>query len=173
MKRWLAVLGLIPALSMAACPAVLDYRIPRLMGGTLDLCTLQDHPVLVVNTASHCGFTPQFKGLQQLHEKYGPRGLIVLGVPSNDFFQELGSDAEVGQFCSANYGVTFPMTTRLHVRGSDAHPFFKGLIAATDESAMWNFHKYLILPQGKGVKAFGTRTSPDDPDLVRAIESAL
>jgi len=171
--KWLTVLALIPSLAGAAgCPAVLDHSVPGLMGGQVNLCDYADRPVLVVNTASHCGFTPQFDGLQKLYDTYKGRGLVIVGFPSNDFFQELDKDSEIGSFCQANYGVTFPMTTKVHVRGADATPFFKDLIKATGESPSWNFHKYLILPGGK-VMAFGTRTAPDAEEIVSAFKPFL
>ncbi len=169
----LYMLALLPSLAGAAsCPAILDHRVPGLMGGEINLCQYADRPVLVVNTASHCGFTPQFTGLQKLYDTYKGNGLVVIGFPSNDFFQELDKDSEIGSFCQANYGVTFPMATKVHVRGSDATPFFKGLIKATGESPMWNFHKYLVLPGGK-VMAFGTRTAPESEEIVTAFKPYL
>ncbi|OWY39227.1 glutathione peroxidase [Xenophilus sp. AP218F] len=170
MKRKLLALALLFSQgAFAACPALLDYRVPGLMGGQIDLCRYADQPILVVNTASHCGFTPQFTQLQSLYKQYGPRGLAVVGFPSNDFYQELDSPAEIGAFCEANYGVTFPMASKGHVRGSDAQPFFKALIQATDDAPMWNFHKYLILPGASKVISIGTRTKPDDREVVNAF----
>ncbi|OHX14059.1 glutathione peroxidase [Chromobacterium sphagni] len=156
-------------MAAAACPALLDYKVPGLMGGEINLCQYADRPVLVVNTASHCGFTPQFTQLESLYKQYGPRGLVVVGFPSNDFFQELDKPAEIGQFCQANYGVTFPMASKGHVRGSDAQPFFKALIAATDDAPSWNFHKYLILPGASKVVSIATRTKPDASEVVDAF----
>ncbi|WP_374423963.1 glutathione peroxidase [Chromobacterium sp.] len=155
--------------AMAACPALLNYTVPGLMGGEIKLCEYADRPLLVVNTASHCGFTPQFKQLQALYQNYGARGLMVVGFPSNDFFQELDSNSEIGAYCEANYGVTFPMASKGHVRGKDAQPFFKALIQATDDAPTWNFHKYLILPGASKVISIGTRTKPDDPEVVKAF----
>ncbi|GGY07465.1 glutathione peroxidase [Paludibacterium paludis] len=170
MKTWIVPLFLLPSLAVAAasCPSLMNRSLPALMGGQVRLCDYAQQPVLVVNTASRCGFTPQFTGLQKLFETYKSRGLMIIGVPSNDFYQELESAGEIGSFCQANYGVSFPMTGKLHVRGGDADPFFKDLIKATGESPSWNFHKYLVLPDGK-VKAFGTRTPPESDEIVNAF----
>ncbi|MBI1394934.1 MAG: glutathione peroxidase [Betaproteobacteria bacterium] len=157
----------------AQCPPLLDHRIKTLQGDTLDLCALAGHPVLVVNTASKCGFTPQFEKLEGMYGKYKARGLVVLGFPSNDFRQELESDAQIGDFCRMTYGVKFPMASKSSVSGKDANPFFRQLAAATGEAPTWNFHKYLIAPDGRTVYSFATRTEPDAPEVMRRLEPML
>ncbi|UTH74946.1 glutathione peroxidase [Chromobacterium sp. IIBBL 290-4] len=169
MKRWGLLLLLWGQAALASCPALLNYTVPGLMGGEINLCKYEEQPILVVNTASHCGFTPQFTQLESLYKQYGPRGLVIVGFPSNDFFQELDKPSEIGAFCQANYGVTFPMAGKGHVRGDDAQPFFKALIAATEDAPVWNFHKYLILPGASKVISIGTRTKPDAPEVVGAF----
>lgn len=140
----------------------------------LDLCALTaGKPVLVVNTASHCGFTPQFQQLQALYERYGPRGLVVIGVPSDDFFQEADEEKDTAQICYINYGVTFPMLATSAVRGSDALPLFKTLADRSDTAPKWNFFKYLVTTDGRVVHAWSSTTTPDDPEVISAIEALL
>lgn len=130
--------------------------------------------LLVVNTASKCGFTPQFEGLEALHAKYKGKGFAVLGFPSGDFReQEFTDEKQIQEFCTLTYGVKFPMFEKVHVKGDAATPFYKDLLAATGEAPKWNFHKYLIGRDGRTVASFGTRTAPDDKALVAAIEAAL
>jgi glutathione peroxidase len=130
--------------------------------------------LLVVNTASRCGFTPQYEGLEALHAELSPRGFAVLGFPSNDFMgQEPGSEEEIAEFCTNTYGVRFPMFEKVVVRGGDAVPLYRELAEATGEAPGWNFHKYLLNRQGEVVASFGSRTTPDDPALRAAIEAAL
>ena len=130
--------------------------------------------LLVVNTASKCGFTPQFEGLEALHAKYKGKGFAVLGFPSGDFReQEFTDEKQIQEFCTLTYGVKFPMFEKVHVKGSEATPFYKDLLAITGEAPKWNFHKYLIGRDGRTVASFGTRTAPDDKALVAAIEAAL
>ena len=128
--------------------------------------------MLIVNTASHCGFTRQFKGLEKLHQAYQRRGLVVIGFPSDDFFQEAGDEAETASVCYKNYGVTFTMTAPIAVRGSDVHPIFK-LLAQRSEAPKWNFFKYVVDANGNVVAHFGSRTEPDDEKLISAIEAVL
>ena len=130
--------------------------------------------LLVVNTASKCGFTPQFEGLEALHAKYKDRGFAVLGFPSGDFReQEFTDEKQIQEFCTLTYGVKFPMFEKVHVKGDEATPLYKDLLAITGEAPKWNFHKYLIARDGRTVTSFGTRTAPDDKALVAAIEAAL
>jgi glutathione peroxidase len=134
----------------------------------------QGKVLLVVNTASYCGFTDQYRGLEALHAKYKDRGLVVLGFPSNDFGnQEPGDSKQIADFCSNTYGVKFPMFEKVHVKGDAATPLYKDLLAATGEAPQWNFHKYLIGRNGRVLASFGSRTAPDDTALVAAIEAAL
>ena len=133
-------------------------------------------PVLVVNVASFCGLTPQYAGLQKLHETYGTKGLVVLGVPSNDFgAQEPKSEPEIAKFCETSFGVTFPMTSKQKVIGADAHALYRWIAKEAGDAATpkWNFHKYLIGKDGSLLGTFGSRTAPDAPEIKSAIESAL
>ena len=158
----------------AAGPAtVFDVPVEAIEGGPLPLVQFRGRPVLVVNTASFCGYTPQYAGLQRLHERYGPRGLVVLGVPSNDFDQESGDARTIKQFCESNYDVTFPMTVPAHVRGPQAHPLFAFLAERGGGPPRWNFHKYLVARDGRTVRGFATRVEPEAPEMLRAIEAAL
>ncbi|MES2858677.1 MAG: glutathione peroxidase [Pseudomonadota bacterium] len=130
--------------------------------------------LLVVNTASKCGFTPQFEGLEALHAKYKGKGFAVLGFPSGDFKeQEFTDEKQIQEFCTLTYGVKFPMFQKVHVKGDDATPLYKDLIRTSGDAPKWNFHKYLIGRDGRTVKSFGTRVAPDDKALVAAIEAAL
>jgi glutathione peroxidase len=156
----------------AASPATEAWVFPSIDGGTLDLADFRGGPVLVVNTASRCGFTPQFDGLQALWERYRDRGLTVVGVPSNSFRQELGTAAEVKDFCEVNFAIDFPMTGLVEVTGAEAHPFYRWA-AEQGHAPEWNFHKLLLDPDGNIAGAFGARTEPDDPALTAAIEALL
>lgn len=171
----LASLGtLLPAAAAAQCPGFLDHEFKRLHSSqTVNLCELQaGRPMLVVNTASHCGFTGQFRGLEELHRSYGERGLVVVGFPSNDFNQEAGDEAKTAEVCYMNYGVTFSMLAPSSVKGQGANPVFQAL-AARSQAPSWNFNKYLVSADGQTVKHFGSRVSPDAPALREAIEQLL
>ncbi len=158
----------------ATCPATLNHQFPRLQDEKPQtLCQYKGKVLLVVNTASFCGFTPQYKGLEALYSKYKDRGLVVLGFPSNDFAQEKGSNKEIADFCENTYGVKFPMFGASHVRGADANPLFRQLAQATGNQPLWNFHKYLVSRDGKPVGSYGARTAPNDAALVGAIEKQL
>ena len=134
----------------------------------------QGDVVLLVNTASKCGNTPQYDGLEALYQEYGERGLTVLGVPSNDFMgQEPGTEEEIQEFCRLTYKVKFPMTEKTVVKGKNAHPMYVGLAEASGTYPTWNFHKFLIGRDGRLIEQFSPRTQPDDDQLVAAIESAL
>lgn len=153
-----------------------DFEFTAIEGQPLPARSFAGKAVLVVNTASFCGYTKQYTGLQALYEKYRDRGLVVLGVPSNDFGQqEPGSESEIKEFCEANFAIDFPMTTKQQVKGAGAHPFYKwakdqvGVIG----SPKWNFHKYLIAPDGALKDWFSTTTAPDAAKLVKAVESVL
>lgn len=174
MKRLLPVLMLaLPLAAAAACPPVLNHRVPGLMGGSIDLCAYQGRPVLVVNTASECGFTPQFTKLEAIYKQYEKQGLVVVGFPSNDFFQEKASAEDIAKVCHANYGVTFPMAAKAHVTGDKALPFFKALTAMSGQKPRWNFYKYLVSPDGNRVTSFSSLTEPDDPALLKALQPYL
>ncbi|KIT14422.1 glutathione peroxidase [Jannaschia aquimarina] len=156
---------------LLASPAV-AFEFEAIEGGTIDFDALPG-PVLVVNTASRCGFTDQYAGLQELHERYADRGLTVLAVPSDAFRQELDSDAAVAEFCEVNYGLTIPMTTITDVTGADAHPFYRWLADTHGVQPRWNFNKALISTDGELVRFDGAGTRPLAPPLVAAIEDAL
>ncbi len=158
----------------AACPALLQHTLPRLQDEKPQpLCQYAGRVLLVVNTASFCGFTPQYQGLEALHNQYRGRGLVVLGFPSNDFSQETGSNQQIADFCESTFGVKFPMFTKTTVRGPQAHPFYKMLAQRTGQAPQWNFHKYLIGRDGNVVAAYPSATGPQSRDLVAAIEKQL
>lgn len=172
----LLLLTLAGAGASAACPSSLDFTVRPLLGKEpVRLCDeYAGKVVLAVNTASKCGFTPQYEGLEALYRELGPRGLVVLGFPSNDFGgQEPGTAEEIGKFCRSTYGVQFPMFEKTVVHGDAAHPFYKHLIDATGKSPKWNFYKYLIDRDGKVVRVFSSMTSPDSGKLRDAIEALL
>lgn len=153
-----------------------DFEFKDIDGQPLPLARFAGHPLLVVNTASECGFTPQYAELQDLWSRYRDVGLIVLGVPSNDFgAQEPGDEAAIKQFCSARYRVDFPMTAKQIVIGAEAHPFYRWIAEQLGEDAAprWNFHKYLIAPDGTVAGLWPSKVSPLDDDMTAAIESLL
>ncbi len=153
-----------------------EFTFRSIDGQPLNLKAFAGHPVLVVNTASECGFTPQYAGLEALWRKYKDRGLIVLGVPSNDFGrQEPGTEAEIREFCTARFGVSFPLTAKYDVAGKDAHPFYRWIVAQAGDAAAprWNFHKYLIDGKGELAGVFPSKVAPEDRKLVEAIEEQL
>jgi glutathione peroxidase len=163
-----------PGPSAAVCPALLQHTFPRLQDEKpQSLCQYAGKVLLVVNTASYCGFTPQYEGLEKLHAKYKDQGLVVLGFPSNDFAQEKGSNKEIADFCENTFGVKFPMFGMSSVRGGDANALYRQLSAQTGRQPLWNFHKYLIGRDGKVVANYSSMTTPDDPALVRALERQL
>ena len=158
----------------AGCPPILQHTFPRLQDEKPQaLCQYAGKVVLVVNTASFCGFTPQYKGLEALDSKYRSRGLVVLGFPSNDFSQETGTNKEIAEFCESTFGVKFPMFAKSSVRGADANPLFKELAQASGTTPKWNFYKYLISRDGKVVESYSSMTSPDDRSFVREVEKQL
>jgi glutathione peroxidase len=159
-----------------ACSPLLDVSMRPLAGKEpVHLCEKFDGKVLlIVNTASKCGFTPQYEGLEAMHAKYEPLGFSVLGFPSNEFLgQEPGSEEEIKDFCTLTYGVRFPMFEKTKVKGDDASVLYKRLKEATGDAPGWNFHKYLVDRNGKVVKSFGSRTKPDDKELVGLVEELL
>ncbi|MDP9900263.1 glutathione peroxidase [Variovorax ginsengisoli] len=163
-----------PQATTRACPSILQHTFARLQDEKpQNLCQYTGRVVLIVNTASFCGFTPQYKGLEALDGKYRSRGLVVLGFPSNDFSQESGSNKEIADFCESTFGVKFPMFAKSSVRGDDASPLFKQLAQVSGTTPKWNFYKYLIGRDGKVVAAWSSLTAPDDKAFVRAIEAQL
>ena len=162
------------ASSTSACPAWLDHTVNRLRDGKPQrLCDHAGKVLLVVNTASYCGFTSQFEGLEALNARYASRGLVILGFPSNDFKQEDADASKTAAVCYNTYGVKFPMYTETRVRGPQAHPVFAELARVTGSAPSWNFNKYLVGRDGKPIAHFGSLTSPDSRKLVSAIEDAL
>ena len=151
--------------------------LPALGGGELPLSQYADRLLLVVNVASHCGLTPQYAGLEQLYQRYAGRGLVVLGIPCNQFAgQEPGSDEEIRSFCSLNYGVSFPLSAKLEVNGTQRHPLYRLLAGEGADfpgDITWNFEKFLVDTDGRVLGRFSPRTAPDDPALTQAVESAL
>jgi glutathione peroxidase len=172
----LALAGLLAALPALAKGPVLDHSYRRLAAKeTVNLReTYGGDVLLVVNTASKCGYTPQYEALEAMHAKYKARGFSVLGFPSNDFKgQEPGSEKQIEEFCRLTYGVKFPMFEKVHVTGAQATPLYRELAAATGEEPGWNFHKYLVDRRGNVVASFSSRTAPDDPALVARLEQLL
>ena len=157
------------------CAPLLAHALRPLTGGeTAPLCErFSNEVLLIVNTASRCGFTPQFEALETLHGRYAERGLRVLGFPSDDFRQELADEAEVAAFCRLNYGVTFPMFQKIGVRGADAHPLYRDLAAATDGFPAWNFNKYLVDRRGRAVARYDSNEQPLGERLLADIEALL
>lgn len=168
----LAATAALPA--AAACPQLLDHRVASIRGEPVDLCRYAGQVVLVVNTASYCGYTEQYRGLESLYQRYRERGLVVLGVPSNDFgAQEPGSDAQVADFCERTYKVRFPMLSKAAVTGPGALPLYRQLAERTGLVPRWNFHKYLLGRDGVPAGSFPSAVAPEDPRLVSAVEKAL
>jgi len=156
--------------------AAYDFSFPGLSGGMIALRQFAGKAVLIVNTASRCGMTPQYRSLQALWNRERARGLVILGVPSNDFGeQEPGTEAEIASFCARNYGVEFPMTAKQRVIGPEAHPFYRWIIEELGEAAAprWNFHKYLIDREGMLAGTFGSNQEPLSTEITIAIESVL
>ena len=158
---------------------IFDVEIGALGGGPARLDRYRGHPVLVVNVASRCGLTPQYAGLQALYDTYRDRGLVVLGVPCNQFAgQEPGTAGDIAEFCQVNYGVTFPLTEKIDVNGEDRHPLYSALVTTSDEQGYsgdirWNFEKFLVAPDGTAATRFASQTDPQDAGLTAAVEKLL
>ena len=153
-----------------------DFTFTSIDGAPLPLSTFRGKPVLVVNTASKCGLTPQYEGLEQLYSDYRDQGLVVLGVPCNQFAgQEPGTEAEIKAFCEVKFDIDFPMTAKADVKGDSRHPFYAWAEEKLGEGAVpvWNFHKILVGADGEAVAAFGPRTEPLDETITDAVKSAL
>ena len=160
--------------STATCPRLLQHSVLRLQDEKpQNLCQYAGQVVVVVNTASFCGFTPQYKGLEALYAKYKDQGLVVLGFPSNDFSQEPDSNAKIADFCENTFGVKFPMFVKTTVRGNEAIPLFKLLAQQTGTTPKWNFYKYIISRDGKDIKSFSSMTGPQDKSFVQEVEKQL
>jgi glutathione peroxidase len=175
LKLWAAwlLIGGGPAVA-DQCPAFLNHDFQKLHSPEhVNLCTaFAGKPLLLVNTASHCGYTPQFSGLEAINKKYGARGLIVVGFPSDDFNQEAKDEAETAHVCYENFGVTFTMLSPLPVTGAAANPVFRELARQTKQPG-WNFNKYLVRPDGTVAEHFDSDVTPDSPQLEAAIERLL
>lgn len=157
-----------------SCPALLQQTFPRLQDEKpQSLCQYSGQVVLVVNTASYCGFTGQYKGLEDLYARYKDQGFVVLGFPSNDFAQETGSNQQIADFCENTYGVKFPMFAKSRVTGAQASSFYRQLAQQAGQAPGWNFHKYLLGRDGRVVDSYASRVAPDSRNLLRAIEQAL
>ncbi|MEB0120439.1 glutathione peroxidase [Pseudomonas sp. CCI1.2] len=176
--RWFSVPVLLLAIAgtalAAECPPLLQGELPKLRAKeNIDLCKrFEGKPLVVVNTASFCGFAPQFKSLEALNQRYKSQGLEVIGVPSNDFKQESTDGAETAKVCYVNYGVTFTMTDPQTVKGPDATHLFK-VLAEQSSAPRWNFYKYVIDRQGRVIANFSSLTKPDDPAMITAVEQAI
>ena len=157
------------------CPALLDHQFQRLQDEKpVSLCSFKGQVLLVVNTASYCGFTGQYEELEQLQRQYSAKGFNVLGFPSNEFGkQEPKSNKEIAEFCNNTFGVKFPMFTKTQVTGDGAAPLFKQLTAQTGQKPRWNFHKYLIGRDGKVIDQYSSMTGPESKTLLSAIDKAL
>ncbi|MGO4916948.1 glutathione peroxidase [Pseudogemmobacter sp. W21_MBD1_M6] len=162
-------------LSVAALPALAaaPFSFASIDGGELSLDAWKGHPVLIANTASQCGFTPQYDDLQVLYDTYKDRGLVVLAVPSDDFNQELATEADVKDFCAVNFGLTLPMTEITHVKGREAHPFYVWVKEQTGFVPAWNFNKILIDADGAVVATFGSVVKPTSAKITGPIEAML
>jgi glutathione peroxidase len=169
----LIVLTLAQNVFAADCPILLNRTITTLQGDKINLCQYAGKPILVVNTASRCGFTPQFDKLEAMYSKFGQQGLLVLGFPSNDFKQELATNGEIANFCKSTYKVKFPMSEPSIVTGTNANDLFKALAKSTGMEPQWNFHKYLISADGKTVYSFATEVEPDSNVIMDKIKPML
>jgi glutathione peroxidase len=156
------------------CPSMLDHKFASLTDEPVSLCQFRGKVLLIVNTASECGYTPQYEGLEKLYRRYREKGFVVLGFPANDFGgQEPGSNKEIAQFCQLNYGVTFPMFAKTSVVGANANPLFRELSVNTGKPPRWNFHKYLLDKAGQPVAVFESAVEPADPRVTSQIEKLL
>lgn len=163
-------------LTAAAPQSAYDFRMTTIDGKPMPLDQYRGKVMLVVNTASFCGFTPQYEGLQKLQDAYAARGFTVIGVPSGDFKgQEYGKNSEIKQFCESKFGIRFPLTEKSSVVGPNAAPFYKWATSTlgADKAPKWNFHKYLVGRDGRLIAAFGSKVTPEAPELKAAIEAAL
>lgn len=156
------------------CPSLLDHKLVNLQDEPVSLCQFQGKVLLVVNTASECGYTPQYDGLEKLYRRYRDEGFAVLGFPANDFGgQEPGSNKEIAQFCRMNYGITFPVFAKTAVVGANANPLFRDLAAKTGKPPRWNFHKYLLDRTGQPVAVFESAIEPEDRQVTSQIDKLL
>lgn len=179
MKKFFYTAGIIlfimtTDLQAKTCPKSLDFEIKRLGEDKIEsLCKYSGKVILVVNTASKCGFTPQYEGLEKLYNDRKDENFVILGFPSHDFYQEPATEKDIKDFCSLTYDVKFPMFTKMNVRGDKAHPFYKNLANETNSAPKWNFWKYLIDKKGNVVKSFSMVTSPSGNKLNNMIDELL
>lgn len=172
----ITLLAFLPSRAAAAetCPALLNYEFKRLQDEVpQNLCQYKGKVALIINTASYCGYTSQYDGLEKLYAKYKDKGLVILGFPSNDFSQEPGDNKEIADFCYNTYGVKFPMFAKSSVKGKEMNPLFANLTKTSGKAPGWNFHKYLLDRNGNLVTSYNSQVGPDDRNLVAAIEKAL
>ena len=158
-------------------PSIYDFKVPNIDGKSVSLAKYKGKVLLVVNVASHCGYTPQYEGLEALYKAKKKKGLEILGFPANNFgAQEPGTEAEIKQFCTSKFGVTFPMFSKISVKGDDEHPLYKWLISQSDrpnDDIEWNFSKFVIGKDGKVVARFRSKSAPDSPEVLAAIDAAM
>ena len=171
LRAW--ILAVLIAIGHGAQAAPVGGTFESIDGGILQIEAWRGQPVLVVNTASQCAFTPQYEALQRVYDTYKGRGLVVLAVPSDDFNQELGSEAEVKEFCELTYGLDLPMTEITRVKGAGAHPFFRAVREQTGFEPAWNFNKILIAPDGTVAATFGSTARPESRKVLSQIETLL
>jgi glutathione peroxidase len=177
MKVLLSMVALLMAATVWSAPMIYGIALNDIDGKPTSLKAYQGKVLLVVNVASKCGYTPQYAGLEKLYKEYRDRGLVVLGFPCNDFgSQEPGTEEEIKDFCETNYGVTFPLFAKLHVKGAEQHPLYAALTGKDSPfpgEIRWNFSKFLIGRDGRIVERYESKVKPDDAELVKAVERAL
>lgn len=175
-RAFIASTAALPLTARAGAITAFDFSFTDIDGQPLDLGGFAGRPLMIVNTASRCGFTYQYDGLQALYDRFRDQGFMLIGVPSDDFGgQELASEAEVKDFCAVNFALDFPLTEITHVRGAKAHPFYQWAREelGADQAPGWNFHKYLIAPDGQLAGAFNTRIEPTSAEVTGAVEALL
>ena len=169
MKTLFISLLFTPLICLGACMDFYDQELTTLQGEKFDLCEHQDKPIIFVNTASKCGFTPQFEALEKLY-KDNQKNIMIVGFPSNDFNQEFTTDKEIQDFCKLTYAVDFPMMSKSTVIGPKANAVYKNLASITGEAPLWNFYKFLVMPNAESVHVFGSMTSPDSKKIISLLK---
>ena len=169
MKKFLYLILLLPTISFGACMDFYDQNLKTLQGESFDLCKHQDKPIIFVNTASKCGFTSQFEGLEKLYKEHR-KDMLVVGFPSNDFNQEFKTDKEIQDFCKLTYAVDFPMMSKSSVVGPNVNPVYKNLKQMTGEAPMWNFYKYIVMPNAESAFVFPSTVGPESADIMGILE---
>lgn len=176
MKTFITILLMIPFALSAQEKTIFDFKVENIMGEEVDLSIYKGKKIMIVNTASKCGLTPQYEDLQKLYDEYGGKDFVIIGFPANNFMkQEPGSNDEIAEFCQKNYGVTFPMMAKISVKGTDMHPLYQYLTQEkenghSDSDVQWNFQKYLINPDGKLAEVISPRTKPLDDQIIKWIK---